>query len=90
MKLIVTKRIKNELIKKIKSLKENLKNLKQSRHEVKNYKIYISNKEHETNKLEAGNTLFMTIKEDLDNQKHAKIDEYENFYKKAQESSKGI
>ena len=78
------------MLKKLKNLKENLKNLKQSRHEVKNYKIYISNKQHESTKHEAANILFMTIKDDLDRKKHEKIDEYEEFYKNAQESSKGM
>ena len=63
--------------------------MKSSRKEAKNYTIFIDNKRTELEKLQAGNELFNTIKNDLEKKKTAKIDDYEKFYQNAQDSSKG-
>ena len=86
---MIIQRIKNELRKRIKNLKQNLSKLSKSRKEAKNYSIYIDNKQMELEKLKAGNELFKTIRADLEEKKRVNIEEYEIFYKKAQESSKG-
>jgi hypothetical protein len=85
----LTDSIRNELIKKIKTLKQNFTSLKSSRNEAKNYIIFIDNKKNESEKSKAANELFTTIKNDLEKKKNDKIEDYEEFYKNAQDESKG-
>lgn len=50
---------------------------------------FTENKKVECAKLKASNSLFETIKNDLEAKKKNKIEDYEEYYKEAQESSKG-
>ena len=48
----------------------------------------MNNKMVEVEKAKTTNSMFITIKNDLEKKKHDKIEDYEKFYKIAQESSK--
>ena len=72
----------------MKNLKQNFQNLKKSRNELKIYRIHMNNKMVEVEKAKTTNSMFITIKNDLEKKKHDKIEDYEKFYKIAQESSK--
>ena len=81
--------MKSQLRKKLGNLKKNLQSLAESREQVIYSEKTLEKKTIEIEKIKKSNGLFEKIKGDLDQEKTQKIKKYEEYYKQAQQISKG-